>query len=90
MGAHNVVMAVMPEIGTNRAAAVATQVLNDFQAIRFGFLVVIGGGIPGEMTTVTFDWATWWSANRPRPLEAWRSSTEENPRLVGRSSEQDH
>jgi nucleoside phosphorylase len=48
MGAHNVVIAVMPEIGNNSAAMVATQLLNDFTSIRFGLLVGIGGGIPGE------------------------------------------
>jgi hypothetical protein len=34
MGAHNVVIAVMPEIGNNKAATVATQLLNDFRSIR--------------------------------------------------------
>jgi nucleoside phosphorylase len=48
MGVHNVVIAVMPEIGNNVAAAVATQLLNDFKSIRFGLLVGIGGGIPVE------------------------------------------
>src|SRR3984885_6127685 len=48
MGVHNVVVAVMPEIGNNRAAVVATQLLNDFPSVRFGLLVGIGGGIPGE------------------------------------------
>jgi nucleoside phosphorylase len=48
MGAHNVVIAVMPETGNNSAATVATQLLNDFRSIRFGLLVGIGGGIPGE------------------------------------------
>jgi nucleoside phosphorylase len=48
MGAHNVVIAVMPEIGNNSAATVATQLLNDFTSIRFGLLVGIGGGIPGD------------------------------------------
>jgi nucleoside phosphorylase len=48
MGAHNVVIAVMPEIGNNYAATVATQLLNDFKLIRFGLLVGIGGGIPGD------------------------------------------
>ena len=46
MGVHNVVIAVMPEIGNNSAASVATQLMNDFQSIRFGLLVGIGGGIP--------------------------------------------
>jgi nucleoside phosphorylase len=48
MGVHNVVVAVMPEIGNNRAAVVATQLLNDFPSIRFGLLVGTGGGIPSE------------------------------------------
>lgn len=48
MGVHNVVIAVMPEIGNNSAATVATQLLNDFRSVRFGLLVGIGGGIPGE------------------------------------------
>src|SRR4051812_12875675 len=48
IGAHNLVVAVMPEIGNNAAATVATQLLNDFPSIRFGLLVGIGGGVPGE------------------------------------------
>ena len=48
MGEHNVVIAVMPEIGNSSAAIVATQLLNDFKSIRFGLLVGIGGGIPGD------------------------------------------
>jgi nucleoside phosphorylase len=48
MGVHNIVIAVMPEIGNNSAATVATQLLNDFTSIRFGLLVGIGGGIPGD------------------------------------------
>ena len=48
MGVHNVVIGVMPEIGNNNAATVATQLLNDFRSIRFGLLVGIGGGIPCE------------------------------------------
>jgi len=47
IGVHNVAVAVMPEIGNNRAAVVATQLLNDFPSVRFGLLVDIGGGIPG-------------------------------------------
>src|ERR1700733_4333577 len=46
--AHNVVVAVMPEIGNNQAALVATQLLNDFPSIRFGLLVGVGAGVPGE------------------------------------------
>jgi nucleoside phosphorylase len=48
IGAHNVVVAVMPGIGNNRAASVGIQLLNDFSSIRFGLLVGIGGGIPGK------------------------------------------
>ncbi|KAK6527688.1 hypothetical protein TWF694_004669 [Orbilia ellipsospora] len=48
MGVHNVVIAVMPEIGNSKAATVATQLLNDFRSIRFGLLVGIGGGVPCE------------------------------------------
>jgi len=45
---HNIVIAVLPEIGTNAAATVATQLLSDFPSIRFGLLVGIGGGVPDE------------------------------------------
>jgi len=48
MGVHNVAIAVMPEIGTDKAATVATQLLNEFKSIRFGLLIGIGGGIPVE------------------------------------------
>jgi hypothetical protein len=48
IGGHNMVVAVMPEIGNNAAAAVAMQLLNDFPSIRFGLLVGIGGGVPGD------------------------------------------
>jgi nucleoside phosphorylase len=46
IGVHNVVIAVMPKIGNNQAASVATQLMNDFPSIRFGLLVGIGGGVP--------------------------------------------
>ncbi len=45
---HNIVIAVLPEIGTNSAATVATRLLCDFPSIRFGLLVGIGGGIPDQ------------------------------------------
>ena len=48
IGVHNVVIAVMPEIGNSSAARVATQLVNDFTSIRFGLLVGIGGGIPSD------------------------------------------
>ncbi|RVD83561.1 uncharacterized protein DFL_007945 [Arthrobotrys flagrans] len=46
IGNHNVVVTVMPGIGNNRAAAVVTQLTNDFKFLKFGLLVGIGGGIP--------------------------------------------
>jgi len=48
VGRHNIVVAVMPAIGNNRAASVAIQLLNDFRPIRFEQLVGIGSGVPGE------------------------------------------
>lgn len=48
MGKHNIVIVVIPEIGNNSAATVATQLMNDFKSINFGLLVEIEGGIPGE------------------------------------------
>jgi nucleoside phosphorylase len=51
IGGHNVVVAVLPEIGNNAAGTVATQLLNDFPLIRFGLLVGIGGGVPGDEAT---------------------------------------
>lgn len=48
IGRHNVAVAVMPRTGNNRAAVVATQLLNDFPSITFGLLVGIGGGVPSE------------------------------------------
>jgi nucleoside phosphorylase len=42
IGGHNVVIAVMPEVGNNCAAMTATQLLNDFPSVRFGLLVGIG------------------------------------------------
>jgi hypothetical protein len=43
---HDTVLAVMPEIGNNQVALVATQLLNGSPSIRFGLLVGMGGGIP--------------------------------------------
>jgi hypothetical protein len=46
IGGYNIIIAVLPEIRTNSAATVATQLMNDFPSIRFGLLVGIGGGVP--------------------------------------------
>jgi nucleoside phosphorylase len=45
---HNVVIGCLPagRIGTNSAAAVATQMQAAFKGIRFGLMVGIGGGVP--------------------------------------------
>ena len=48
LGEHNVVVVTMPQTGNNAAAAVATQLLNDFPSICFGLVVGIGGGVPGH------------------------------------------
>jgi hypothetical protein len=58
MEVHNIVIAVMPEIGNNKAATVATLLLNDFRSIRFGLLVGIGDGIPGDNKDDIFDMET--------------------------------
>ena len=47
-GGHNIVITVLPEIGTNSAATVAIQLLSDFPSVRFGLLVRIGGRVPDE------------------------------------------
>jgi nucleoside phosphorylase len=44
---HNVVIAVLLEIGSN-AAATAIRLLNDFPSVRFGLLVGIAGAHPDE------------------------------------------
>jgi hypothetical protein len=45
IGAHNVVVAVMQEIGNNIAATVDAPLFDDFKSIRFGLLMGIGAGI---------------------------------------------
>lgn len=42
---HNVVIACLPDMGTNSAATCAASMINTFQSIRFGLMVGIGGGI---------------------------------------------
>jgi nucleoside phosphorylase len=43
---HNIVIACLPDYGTNSAAIVAEQMLHTFKEIRFGLMVGIGGGVP--------------------------------------------
>ncbi|KAF2193140.1 purine and uridine phosphorylase [Zopfia rhizophila CBS 207.26] len=54
IGEHNVVIACLPagQTGTNTAAAVALQMKSKFTSIRFGLMVGIGGGVPGDKTDV--------------------------------------
>lgn len=48
IGRHNIVITCLPKgkIGTIPAANVATHMVHAFPAIRFGFMVGIGGGVP--------------------------------------------
>jgi nucleoside phosphorylase len=50
LGGHNIVIACLPEgqTGTASAAAVAVQMKSAFTSTRFGLMVGIGGGVPGE------------------------------------------
>ncbi|KAK6538431.1 hypothetical protein TWF694_010016 [Orbilia ellipsospora] len=50
IGKHNVVVAVLPDTGNNKAAALAIQLQNDFKCLKYGLLVGIGGGIPHVKT----------------------------------------
>jgi nucleoside phosphorylase len=45
---HNVVIAGLHQIGNNSAATVVTQMRTTFPKLRFGLLVVIGGGVPAK------------------------------------------
>lgn len=50
IGKHNVVLAGLPagQTGTSPAEAVAMQMRSTFQALRFGLMVGIGGGVPSK------------------------------------------
>ncbi|KAK8052789.1 hypothetical protein PG996_012090, partial [Apiospora saccharicola] len=48
IGEHNIIVAAILTIGNNAAAIVVTQLLNDFDRVRFGLLVGISGGIPNK------------------------------------------
>ncbi|KAL2820650.1 hypothetical protein BJX63DRAFT_418288 [Aspergillus granulosus] len=54
IGDHNIVIAGLPSgaYGTTSAAIVGTQLLSSFPAIRFGFMVGIGGGVPSRETDI--------------------------------------
>lgn len=50
IGDHNIAMACLPfgQYGTINAATVAGNMMRSFGSIRFGFMVGIGGGVPGD------------------------------------------
>ncbi|KAK5988600.1 Receptor-interacting serine/threonine-protein kinase 4 [Cladobotryum mycophilum] len=48
IGEHCVVIACLPEYGTNRAAIAAKSMQSTFPSLRFGLMVGIGGGVPSE------------------------------------------
>ncbi|EQB46479.1 hypothetical protein CGLO_14452 [Colletotrichum gloeosporioides Cg-14] len=51
IGQHNIVMACLPsgQYGTNWAAKVGINMKRTFRSIKFGFMVGIGGGVPGTV-----------------------------------------
>jgi nucleoside phosphorylase len=48
MCGHNIVVAIMPQIGNNAAADVASRLQVDFPSVKLCLLVGIGGGVPGR------------------------------------------
>ncbi|KAH7143738.1 hypothetical protein EDB81DRAFT_796262 [Dactylonectria macrodidyma] len=50
IGAHNVVMACLPDGGTGTvsAAIVANEMITSFRCLRFGLMVGVGGGVPSD------------------------------------------
>lgn len=52
IGGHNVVIATMPEMGNNKAATVAVNLMNDFKSIKLGLLIGVGGGLPSEQDDI--------------------------------------
>jgi nucleoside phosphorylase len=54
IGEHQIVIASLPTgaNGTTSAATVGMQLLSSFHAIRFGFMVGIGGGVPNTKADI--------------------------------------
>lgn len=48
IGRHKIVIACLPQIGSNPAATVAKDMLRTFESIKVGLLVGIGAGIPSQ------------------------------------------
>jgi hypothetical protein len=58
---HNIVIGVLPEIGTNAAATVAIWLLNDFPLFDLVCWWELGVACPMKKKAATiFDWAMWW------------------------------
>ena len=85
IGGHNIVIAVLPEIGTNSAATVATQLLNDFPSIRFGLLVGIGGGVPDLANEIDIRLGDIVVSKPTKPRAAWCNMTWEKRPSTGLS-----
>ncbi|KAK6496766.1 hypothetical protein TWF481_001754 [Arthrobotrys musiformis] len=49
IGEHNIVIACLPEAGTNQAGKVATWMVSSFSNVKVGLMVGIGGGVPGKV-----------------------------------------
>jgi len=49
---HRIVTTLIPQCGNTTAAAVATQLRNDFPRVKVCFLVGIGGGVLSERTDI--------------------------------------
>ncbi|THY51349.1 hypothetical protein D6C99_04500 [Aureobasidium pullulans] len=52
MAGHNIVIAVLPEYGTNAASSATANLLNSFPTIKFGLMVGIGGGVPSRKNDI--------------------------------------
>lgn len=52
IGEHNVVIVCLPQMGTNSAAAVSSQIRSRFISIQFVLMVGIGGGVPSAQADI--------------------------------------
>lgn len=75
IGGYNIVITVLPEIRTNSAATVATQLLNDFLSIRFGLLVGINGGVPDLANEIDIRLSDIVVSKPTKPRAAWYNMT---------------
>jgi nucleoside phosphorylase len=75
VGEHNVVIACLPagQMGNDSAASVAVQMKSSFNAIRFGLMVGIGGGVPSAEHDVRLGDVV--VSQRSRSMAEWFSTT---------------